>query len=73
MNFWSHLLKNIFWPYFSVTALGSFQVCIEFALQQPKGGIHFVVPDLPGSMADKSAHMFTYGVENFSRQVELTV
>ncbi|BFZ20925.1 hypothetical protein BsWGS_23965 [Bradybaena similaris] len=51
----------------TVSALASFQVCIEFAIEQPQGGVHFVVPDLPGSMAERSAHMFTYGVENFSR------
>ncbi|KAH9489969.1 Transcription initiation factor TFIID subunit 2, partial [Bulinus truncatus] len=47
--------------------LGSFQVCVEFGLKDPKGGVHFVVPDMPGSLAEKSAHMFTYTVENQSR------
>ncbi|GFR89331.1 transcription initiation factor TFIID subunit 2, partial [Elysia marginata] len=51
----------------AVTALGSFQMCVEFSVQQPQGGVHFVVPDMPGSMAERSAHMFTYGVENSSR------
>lgn len=51
----------------TVSALGSFQMSVEFSVQQPKGGVHFVVPDMPGSMAERSAHMYTYGVENFSR------
>ncbi|CAL1530604.1 unnamed protein product [Lymnaea stagnalis] len=51
----------------AISALSSFQVCVEFGLKDAKGGVHFVVPDMPGTMAERSAHMFTYSVENFSR------
>ncbi|RUS71095.1 hypothetical protein EGW08_021141, partial [Elysia chlorotica] len=51
----------------TVSALGSFQMCVEFSVQQPQGGVVFVVPDMPGTLAERSAHMFTCGVENFSR------
>ena len=47
--------------------LKPFRICIEFSLEQPKGGIKFVVPDLDGTMLDRGAHLFTYGHENSSR------
>ncbi|XP_038057385.1 transcription initiation factor TFIID subunit 2-like [Patiria miniata] len=43
------------------------RVSIEFSLERPQGGIHFVVPDTEGSMAERAAHMFTYSHENSSR------
>ena len=49
------------------TEMKPFRVCIEFSLEQPKGGIKFVVPDLDGTMLERGAHLFTYGHENSSR------
>lgn len=47
------------------------RVGIEFSLEEPSGGIHFVIPDdgtdNPNAMYDLGAHMFTYGHENSSR------
>lgn len=43
------------------------RVSIEFALEKPQGGIHFVVPECEGTMAEKCAHMFTYASDNSSR------
>lgn len=47
------------------------RVGIEFSLEDPVGGIHFVIPDdgaeNPNAMYDLGAHMFTYGHENSSR------
>lgn len=47
------------------------RVGIEFSLEEPAGGIHFVIPDdgtdNPNAMIDLGAHMFTYGHENSSR------
>ena len=55
------------------------KVGIEFSLVEPQGGIQFVVPENPlknapdGSeknsvtMADRGAHLFTYGHENTAR------
>ncbi|ELT93532.1 hypothetical protein CAPTEDRAFT_221667 [Capitella teleta] len=43
------------------------RICIEFSLEQPRGGVKFVVPDLDGTMLDRGAHLFTYGHENSSR------
>lgn len=40
---------------------------IEFSLDQPKGGLHFVVPDVEGSMAERGAHMFSFGHHNSTR------
>lgn len=44
-----------------------FKICIEFSLEQPKGGIHFVVPDIEGSYTERAVHCFSYGHENASR------
>ena len=49
------------------TEMKPFRICIEFSLEQPKGGIKFVVPDLDGTMLERGAHLFTYGYENSSR------
>ncbi|XP_064486844.1 transcription initiation factor TFIID subunit 2-like isoform X2 [Ornithodoros turicata] len=43
------------------------RVSVEFSLERPQGGIHFVVPDCEGSLAERGAHIFTYGYENSSR------
>ncbi|GLH06390.1 Transcription initiation factor TFIID subunit 2 [Gryllus bimaculatus] len=43
------------------------RVGLEFSLEQPQGGIHFVIPDCEGTLAERAAHMFTYGHENSSR------
>ena len=52
---------------FFLTEMKPFRVCIEFSLEEPKGGLKFVVPDLDGTMLDRGAHLFTYGHENSSR------
>jgi transcription initiation factor TFIID subunit 2 len=43
------------------------RMTIEFSLEEPMGGIQFVVPDVEGTLAERSAHLFTYGYENSSR------
>eukprot|EP00057_Strongylocentrotus_purpuratus_P009012 XP_011663486.1 PREDICTED: transcription initiation factor TFIID subunit 2 [Strongylocentrotus purpuratus] len=43
------------------------RLSIEFSLENPSGGIHFVVPDAEDTMAERAAHMFTYSLENSSR------
>ncbi|KAL7294026.1 hypothetical protein TKK_0012596 [Trichogramma kaykai] len=43
------------------------RIGIEFSLEQPQGGIHFVVPTCPGTLAEKGAHMYTCSYENSSR------
>lgn len=47
------------------------RIGIEFSLEEPAGGIHFVIPDdganNPNAMYELGAHMFTYGHENSSR------
>ncbi|KAJ0065829.1 hypothetical protein NL108_000053, partial [Boleophthalmus pectinirostris] len=43
------------------------KVYIEFSLDQPKGGLHFVVPDVEGSMAERAAHVFSFGYQNSTR------
>ncbi|MGH0148697.1 UNVERIFIED_CONTAM: hypothetical protein FKN15_013567 [Acipenser sinensis] len=43
------------------------KVYIEFSLDQPKGGLHFVVPDVEGSMAERGAHVFSCGYQNATR------
>uniref|UniRef100_A0A6I8SYC6 Transcription initiation factor TFIID subunit 2 n=1 Tax=Xenopus tropicalis TaxID=8364 RepID=A0A6I8SYC6_XENTR len=50
-----------------VDELKSLKVYIEFSLDQPKGGLHFVVPNVEGSMAERGAHLFSYGYQNSSR------
>lgn len=50
-----------------ISELRPFRMAVEFSLEQPKSGIHFVIPDIEGTMAEKSAHMFTCGKENSSR------
>lgn len=45
------------------------RVGIEFSLENPSGGLHFVIPDdgAGSSMIEMGAHMYTYGHENSSR------
>jgi transcription initiation factor TFIID subunit 2 len=43
------------------------RVGIEFSLEQPQGGIHFVVPPKEGTYAERGVHLFTYGHQNSSR------
>ncbi|XP_001664244.2 transcription initiation factor TFIID subunit 2 [Aedes aegypti] len=43
------------------------RIGIEFSLEDPSGGVHFVIPEGEGSMEERAAHMFTYGHENSSR------
>ena len=44
------------------------RVGIEFSLESPEGGVHFVIPPVQEvEPAPYSAHMFTYGLENASR------
>ncbi|KAG8304477.1 Transcription initiation factor TFIID subunit 2 [Homalodisca vitripennis] len=43
------------------------RVGVEFSLEQPQGGVHFVIPDCEGTLAERGAHMFTYQYENSSR------
>ncbi|KAJ1193875.1 hypothetical protein NDU88_003171 [Pleurodeles waltl] len=50
-----------------VDELKVLKVYIEFSLDQPKGGLHFVVPNVEGSMAERSAHVFSYGYQNSTR------
>ena len=50
-----------------LSELKPFRVCIEFSLENPSGGIKFVLPDIDGTLLDRGAHMFTYGRENSSR------
>lgn len=54
---------------FYISELRPFKVCIEFSLEQPKGGIHFVTPNMEGTPAERSCHLFTYKslYENSSR------
>uniref|UniRef100_UPI00358F3A99 transcription initiation factor TFIID subunit 2 isoform X2 n=1 Tax=Myxine glutinosa TaxID=7769 RepID=UPI00358F3A99 len=50
-----------------VEELRGLKVHIEFWLDQPKGGLQFVVPELEESMAERAAHVFSYGHQNASR------
>ncbi|EZA62441.1 Transcription initiation factor TFIID subunit [Ooceraea biroi] len=45
----------------------SLRISIEFSLEQPQGGVHFVVPNCEGTLAERGAHMYTYSYENSSR------
>ena len=50
-----------------ISELKPFRLCIEFSLEEPQGGVQFVVPDMDGSLLERGAHLFTYGHENSSR------
>ena len=56
-----------------LSELKPIRLTIEFSLEKPKGGIHFVVPDMEGSLHEKGAHLFTYGHANASRCLSLIV
>lgn len=43
------------------------RIGIEFSLENPEGGIHFVIPETDDPITKQPAHMFTYGHENSSR------
>ncbi|XP_013789329.2 transcription initiation factor TFIID subunit 2-like [Limulus polyphemus] len=43
------------------------RVNVEFSIERPQGGVHFVVPNTEGTLAERGAHMFTYGYETSSR------
>lgn len=43
------------------------KISIDFTLEEPKGGIHFVVPDIDGTIAERACHLYTYGHENSAR------
>nr|XP_032810604.1 transcription initiation factor TFIID subunit 2 [Petromyzon marinus] len=43
------------------------KVHVEFWMDNPKGGLQFVVPDLEGTLAERAAHVFSYGHQNASR------
>uniref|UniRef100_A0A5F8GKX7 Transcription initiation factor TFIID subunit 2 n=1 Tax=Monodelphis domestica TaxID=13616 RepID=A0A5F8GKX7_MONDO len=50
-----------------VDELKVLKVHINFSLDQPKGGLHFVVPNVEGSMAERGAHVFSCGYQNSTR------
>ncbi len=51
----------------TIPEMRAIRISIEFSLDNPKGGVHFVVPNIEGSLAERGAHMFSYGHENASR------
>ncbi|XP_053395431.1 transcription initiation factor TFIID subunit 2-like isoform X2 [Mercenaria mercenaria] len=50
-----------------VAELQPIRINIEFSLEQPEGGLHFVLPNAEGTLAERGAHCFTYRHENSSR------
>ncbi|KAF7246909.1 Transcription initiation factor TFIID subunit 2 [Varanus komodoensis] len=50
-----------------VDELKVLKVHINFSLDQPKGGLHFVVPNVEGSLAERGAHVFSCGYQNSTR------
>ncbi|KAL4236698.1 Transcription initiation factor TFIID subunit 2 [Mactra antiquata] len=50
-----------------VADLQPIRINIEFSLEQPEGGLHFVLPPIDGTLAERGAHCFTYKHENSSR------
>lgn len=53
--------------YLFVAELKVLKIHINFSLDQPKGGLHFVVPSVEGSMAERGAHVFSCGYQNSTR------
>ncbi|XP_055376719.1 transcription initiation factor TFIID subunit 2 [Condylostylus longicornis] len=43
------------------------RVGVEFSLEAPEGGLHFVIPEQDGTKVPNCAHMFSYGHENSTR------
>uniref|UniRef100_A0A182IQM3 Uncharacterized protein n=1 Tax=Anopheles atroparvus TaxID=41427 RepID=A0A182IQM3_ANOAO len=39
---------------------------IEFSLEDPPGGVYYVIPEGEGAVEERAAYMFTYGHENSS-------
>ena len=37
------------------------RVAVEFSLEEPKGGVHFVIPEGEGSLADRVSKKITIG------------
>jgi len=51
-----------------LAAAGRFiRISLEFVMANPKGGIHFAVPDGEGSLAERGAHVYSYNYGNSSR------
>uniref|UniRef100_A0ACB8FEN1 Transcription initiation factor TFIID subunit 2 n=1 Tax=Sphaerodactylus townsendi TaxID=933632 RepID=A0ACB8FEN1_9SAUR len=50
-----------------VDELKALKVHINFSLDQPKGGLHFVAPNVEGSLAERGAHVFSCGYQNSTR------
>lgn len=66
----SSKIITVFLPFLTFVFLPDLKVLkvyIEFSLDQPKGGLHFVVPDVEGSMAERGAHVFSFGYQNSTR------
>lgn len=55
--------------YLFVAELKVLKIHINFSLDQPKGGLHFVVPSVEGSMAERGAHVFSCGYQNSTRYI----
>lgn len=53
--------------YSFIAELKALKIHINFSLDQPKGGLHFVVPSVEGSMAERGAHVFSCGYQNSTR------
>ena len=49
------------------------KVRVEFSLEDPLGGVQFVIPEGEGTLAERSAHLFTFGHENSARSVSQSV
>lgn len=67
------MAKRLMFPCFVPSDLKVLKVYIEFSLDQPKGGLHFVVPDVEGSMAERGAHVFSFGYQNSTRYLKNSV
>ncbi|KAM4864852.1 LOW QUALITY PROTEIN: transcription initiation factor TFIID subunit 2-like, partial [Thomomys bottae] len=50
-----------------VDELKVLKIHINFSLDQLKGGLHFVVPSIDGSRAERGAHVFSCGYQNSTR------
>ena len=51
----------------AITTDEAFRVSVEFSLERPDGGMHFVVPEGEGTLQERGAHCFTYGWMNSAR------
>uniref|UniRef100_A0A8C2UU57 Transcription initiation factor TFIID subunit 2 n=1 Tax=Chinchilla lanigera TaxID=34839 RepID=A0A8C2UU57_CHILA len=50
-----------------VNAFPVLKIHIDFSLDRPQGGLHFVVPGGEGSLAERAAHVFSCGYQNSTR------